>query len=94
MAGEGCMEDDIDVMWALLVLELDSYMPAPWMGTYVSVVGSDTPLKFNMVHLKMGPPFPKEMNRSWKPSFSGSMLNFGGVGCFLLQLTFVFWLAT
>lgn len=32
MAGEVCsMEEDIDVMWALLVLELDGYMPAPWM---------------------------------------------------------------
>lgn len=32
MAGEGCsMEDDIDVMWALLVLELGGYVPAPRM---------------------------------------------------------------
>ena len=34
-------------------------------------------LKFNMLHLKIRP--WKRRFRTWKPSFSGSMLNFGGV---------------
>ena len=36
-----------------------------------------TPLKFNMVHLKFE--VPGKGDSFWKPSFSGSMLNFGGV---------------
>ena len=39
----------------------------------------ETP-KFNMVHLKMSPwKFGDSELSYWKPSFSGSMLNFGGV---------------
>ena len=36
-----------------------------------------TPLKFHMVHLKSE--VPGKGDSFWKPSFSGSMLNFGGV---------------
>ena len=36
-----------------------------------------TPLKFNME--PEGGYLEKEKKRTWKPSFSGSMLNFGGV---------------
>jgi len=39
--------------------------------------GGNTPLKFNMVHLNINP--WKRRFRTWKPSFSGAMLNFGVV---------------
>ena len=44
-----------------------------------------TPLKFNMESEKKS---PRKGSSSWKPSFSGSMLNFGGV-CLFWYLGFL-----
>ena len=48
-------------------------MGGEWPG-----VGIGTPLKFNMEPEKKS--LEKRRFRTWKPSFSGSMLNLGGVG--------------